>query len=144
MSRTNSTDQSVYHTSRSGQNTPPTIPAVLQGKRVDMSQTWPVSVPIAADSGLVDAKVVAEFLGVSRDWVYLNSVRLGGRRLGSGPRARLRFSLVEALEALTTCPSGKESSKPESGMVERRRRSAGAGSLGSGVDLLPIRGGRAA
>jgi hypothetical protein len=41
--------------------------------------------------GLVDARDLADELGVARDWVYANAERLGGVRLGDGPRARLRF-----------------------------------------------------
>jgi len=42
-------------------------------------------------TALVDAASVAEHLGVSRDYVYEHADDLGARRLGSGPRARLRF-----------------------------------------------------
>jgi hypothetical protein len=43
--------------------------------------------------GLIDARELAEELGVARDWVYANAERLGGVRLGDGPRARLRFDV---------------------------------------------------
>jgi hypothetical protein len=36
--------------------------------------------------------------------VYEHAAGLGPRRLDSGPRARLRFSLVEVDEALVACP----------------------------------------
>jgi hypothetical protein len=36
--------------------------------------------------GLVDARTLAAELGVARDWVYTNADRLGGVRLGDGPR----------------------------------------------------------
>src|ERR1700758_5383611 len=49
--------------------------------------------------GLVDARELAEELGVARDWVYANAERLGGVRLGDGPRARLRFDVDRAREA---------------------------------------------
>lgn len=50
--------------------------------------------------GLIDARDLAEQLGVARDWVYANAERLGGVRLGNGPRARLRFDAERAREAL--------------------------------------------
>jgi hypothetical protein len=87
----------------------------------------------------VDAQTVADFLSVSRDFVYPNAAMLGARRLGTGPRARLRFQLSTALEALTPCGSGKESPQPEIRMVTRHRRSRAPDRLGSGVPLLPIR-----
>jgi hypothetical protein len=49
--------------------------------------------------GLVDAAVVAERLGVSRGWVYRHADALGAVRLGTGPRARMRFDLARAVEA---------------------------------------------
>ena len=58
-----------------------------------------VSTPRAA-VGLIDARELAERLGVARDWVYANADRLGGMRLGDGPRARLRFDVDRAREAL--------------------------------------------
>jgi hypothetical protein len=39
----------------------------------------------------LDAKEVAEGLGVERDWVYERADELGASRLGTGPRPRLRF-----------------------------------------------------
>ena len=39
----------------------------------------------------LDAKEVAEALGVERDWVYEHADELGASRLGTGPRPRLRF-----------------------------------------------------
>lgn len=51
--------------------------------------------------GLVDARALAAELGVARDWVYANADRLGGVRLGNGPKARLRFDVEQAREALT-------------------------------------------
>ena len=39
----------------------------------------------------LDAKAVAELLGVERDWVYEHADELGASRIGSGLRPRLRF-----------------------------------------------------
>ncbi len=45
----------------------------------------------AADPRWVDAAEIARRFGVARSWVYAHAPRLGAVRLGSGPRARLRF-----------------------------------------------------
>jgi hypothetical protein len=60
--------------------------------------------------GLVDAQDLAQELGVARDWVYANAERLGAVRLGSGPRARLRFDIEQAREALA---AGSQDSERE-------------------------------
>jgi hypothetical protein len=49
---------------------------------------------------IVDARGVAETYGVSRDFVYARADELGAIRLGPGPRARLRFDLVEVAARL--------------------------------------------
>jgi hypothetical protein len=49
----------------------------------------------------VSARAVADYLGLRKtDWVYANAERLGGRRLGDGPRPRWRFYLSEVEERL--------------------------------------------
>lgn len=68
--------------------------------------------------GLVDARDLAEELGVARDWVYANAGRLGCVRLGDGPRARLRFDAERAREALAANGDGDP---PRSGAPQRRR-----------------------
>lgn len=91
--------------------------------------------------GLVDAEELSRLLGVSRDFVYRHAIELGGRRIGSGPRGRLRFDLGEAERALTCSPS-RESGSAGNGAVKPkppRRRSA---RLGTNAPLLPIRGSR--
>ena len=50
--------------------------------------------------GFVDARELAEELGVSIDYVYAHATELGAVRLGSGPKARLRFDLDSARRAL--------------------------------------------
>lgn len=50
--------------------------------------------------GLVDAHELAVALGVSLDYVYSHAVELGAMRLGSGPKARIRFDLDRARRAL--------------------------------------------
>jgi hypothetical protein len=62
--------------------------------------------------GLVDARAVAEELGVARDWVYANADRLGAVRLGDGPRARLRFDLEHARRVLAGADAGEPAPDP--------------------------------
>jgi N-formylglutamate amidohydrolase len=45
---------------------------------------------------LVDARQLARDLGVSLDYVYAHATELGAMRLGSGPKARIRFDLNRA------------------------------------------------
>jgi hypothetical protein len=87
----------------------------------------------------VDADVVAKHLGVTRGYVYEHSAALGARRLGTGPRARLRFNLEEVDARLSTCSAGRESAtaEPVPAKASRRRRQR---RMGTSVDLLPIRG----
>lgn len=47
--------------------------------------------PREAATPWLDAKAVAELLGVERDWVYEHAAELGASRIGSGLRPRLRF-----------------------------------------------------
>ena len=49
---------------------------------------------------LISADDVSRWWGVSRRWVYDNAERLGARRLGTGPRPRLRFDPDEVAEQL--------------------------------------------
>ena len=82
---------------------------------------------------------VARLLAVDRAYVYDNADKLGGRRLGDGPRARLRFRL-EDVEAALPCLSSRGAQSPEKRMVEPRQRRRSAPRLGTGTPLLPIRG----
>lgn len=77
-------------------------------------------------------------LGVSRGFVYDHADELGAVRLGSGPKARLRFDVagaIERLRGLRACDESRESMQPEPARASRRRREAN----GTGVELLPIR-----
>ena len=49
---------------------------------------------------LVDARQLARDLGVSLDYVYAHATELGAMRLGSGPKARIRFDLDRARQVL--------------------------------------------
>ena len=90
-------------------------------------------------SGLVDVREVACYLGVKPSYVYAHADELGARRLGSGPRARLRFSLAEIDERLSACSDSRrsESLKPAPTKGLRPRRGS---PMGTNVELLPIRG----
>src|ERR1019366_5828947 len=48
---------------------------------------------VSAGPSLVSAAEVARELNAGRQWVYEHAEQLGARRLGDGPRARLRFDL---------------------------------------------------
>ncbi len=60
---------------------------------------------------LVSAAEVAHELNVGRAWVYEHSTELGARRLGDGPRGRLRFDL-ETVRAASVCLTSKQSHGP--------------------------------
>lgn len=83
--------------------------------------------------GLIDARELAELLGVARDWVYANADRLGGVRLGDGPRARLRFDADRAREALVARSGGVP---PLSAASPRPRRGRPRRSAVAGVTLI--------
>lgn len=57
---------------------------------------------------LVTAAELADLLAVSRDYVYEHADELGALRLGSGPKARLRFDPAAVREAMT-CSVSKSS-----------------------------------
>jgi hypothetical protein len=57
---------------------------------------------------LVSAAEIARELNVGRQWVYEHAEQLGARRLGDGPRGRLRFAL-EAVRAASVCLISKRS-----------------------------------
>jgi hypothetical protein len=90
--------------------------------------------------GLVDAARLAERLGVSRDFVYAHADELGARRLGSGPRARLRFDLTEVETRLSACSLGRGSEAAGKRVVEPVRSRPQRPGLGTNVPLLPIKG----
>jgi len=99
--------------------------------------------PRLEPAGLVDADAVARYLNVERAWVYENAIRLRARRLGDGPKARLRFSLKDVDEAVTCYPS-RESGTTETPAIRPKRARARRANLGTNVHLLPIKGPREA
>lgn len=86
----------------------------------------------------VDAQAVADELSVDRAWVYDNASALGAIRLGTGPRARLRFDLDDVRRRLTCSGSrGSEPVDPAPALTSRRRQ---RGRTGTTATLLPVRG----
>jgi hypothetical protein len=75
---------------------------------------------------LVDAAAIARQFGVSRDFVYQHADELGAVRLGSGPKARLRFDPAKVGRVLRRPP---EKAAPRTRRRATRRSSS----------LLPIR-----
>ena len=92
---------------------------------------------------LVDVGTVARYLGVDPAWVYAHADELGARRLGSGARPRLRFSLQEVSAKLTRRSPVAEP-KPPVGAPRSRSRNKPKSRTESDVDLLPIRDRRSA
>ncbi len=71
-------------------------------------------------TGLVDAAGLAHELGVSRAYVYAHASELGGIRLGSGSKPRLRFDIAKA-KAAHDAP-GAPALEPPHAAPRRRRR----------------------
>jgi predicted DNA-binding transcriptional regulator AlpA len=86
--------------------------------------------PAPAPVRYVDARRVAEVLGVDREWVYAHARQLGAVRLG-GPNGRLRFDLEHVRQALADKPVTE--SQPARPRGRRRPPRRGR----ARVDLLP-------
>jgi hypothetical protein len=83
---------------------------------------------------LLTVAAVSQEFGVSTDWVYANARPLGAIRLGSGPRARLRFDRATIADRIAKVAS--HAARDRSSQRGKRRR--GTQDLADG-DLLPIR-----
>jgi hypothetical protein len=83
---------------------------------------------------LLTVAAVSQEFGVSTDWLYANARRLGAIRLGSGPRARLRFDRATIADRIAKVAS--HASRDRSSQRGKRRR--GTQDLADG-ELLPIR-----
>lgn len=90
------------------------------------------------EAGLTDARGIADQLGVTRGWVYTNADRLGAVRLGRGPKARLRFDLQRAQEAVRTIAEeeAKAQAPPQRQARRRPRSQRKANELAPGAQLL--------
>ena len=53
---------------------------------------------------LVDAAEIARRFNVSRDYIYSHAEELGAVRLGTGPKARLRFDPARVVEVISPQP----------------------------------------
>ena len=91
--------------------------------------------------GFVDAQHLAGELGVDRGWVYANAERLGAIRLGTGPRARLRFDVERARKALTPTSVRDDAGGGEV-LARRRRGRPRRQSVPSGMTLIQGRSSR--
>ncbi len=69
--------------------------------------------PTREATAWLDAREVAQRLGVSREWVYEHAEELGASRIGTGPRPRLRF-------APTCSKPGQASGRPPKRPADRR------------------------
>ena len=94
------------------------------------------------DEWLTTAEVADRF-NLTIDFVYRHKDELGAQRLGTGPKARLRFRLRTVEEALSASVrgdgSGPAEAPPSAAKPPRRRRTTRAGA-DRVPDLLPIRG----
>jgi hypothetical protein len=82
-------------------------------------------------SELIDTAEVARRFSLSRDYVYEHADELGVVRLGSGPKARLRFDPSKVAEVLRGSSEGESGPKRATARPVRKVRE---------VTLLPIRG----
>jgi hypothetical protein len=87
------------------------------------------------------AAQVAQRWGVKAAWVRANAEALGGRRLGTGPKARHRFNLEIADERI----AAMQAERPDAPAAPTRRPTQPRSrrrSSPSDVPLLPIKGRR--
>ncbi len=92
---------------------------------------------------MLDVDGVARLLDVSRDYVYRNAARLGGRKLSGGRKAPLRFLISDVLAATPSLAS-KEPSGASTRTAARKGRGRPPGRMGTTTPLLPIHEPRAA
>jgi hypothetical protein len=105
------------------------VDGVIQGLR-PILETLPLST-----ERWVDAETLARILGVGRDFIYNNKDQLGVRRLGTGPKARLRFNPEKAKAALHGVANEASDAALRKKPTHRRPRHRKAT-----VKLLPIYG----
>jgi hypothetical protein len=113
---------------RSGASDPGFVDAVA--RRVVEMLREEGELPVGGPRLMTVAQVRDEF-GVSADWLYANAEALGAIRLGSGPRARLRFDRTTIAQRVATLASDGRRARSARG----RRKRARAGEDGG---LLPI------
>jgi hypothetical protein len=86
--------------------------------------------PVQSTAELVDARAVAQQIGMSPAWVREHGLELGGVRIGGSPKARWRFDLQTAIRSHERTPAP---ALPAVASPRRRRPQT------DGVRLLPIR-----
>jgi hypothetical protein len=84
---------------------------------------------------LLTVAAVSKEFGVAADWLYANARRLGAIRLGSGPRARLRFDRATIADRIAKVAS--HAGRDRASQRGKRRRGTRDG---ADDDLLPILG----
>lgn len=80
---------------------------------------------------LLTAAQVAKEFGVSTDWLYANAASLGAIRMGSGPRARLRFDRSAIEDRFARLAARRRGPEDREGRRNGRQASENGG-------LLPI------
>jgi hypothetical protein len=113
---------------RSGASDPGFVDAVA--RRVVEMLREEGELPVGGPRLMTVAQVRDEF-GVSADWLYANAEALGAIRLGSGPRARLRFDRTTFAERIATLASSGRRTRSDRGHRKRARAGEDGG-------LLPI------
>lgn len=101
--------------------TPEEIDAVAQRVAYYVTESLAEQLRPPPGRRIVDAGELSTELGVSLDWVYEHADELGAMRLGSGPKARLRFELEEARTALA------ERKRPPAPVRGRPRKARASG-----------------
>lgn len=83
---------------------------------------------------LLDTAATAERFAVSTEYLYAHADRLGAKRLGDGPKARLRFDPTVVEERLAADRPAQSAPTGADRRTRKRCRKQAA------VDLLPVRG----
>lgn len=88
-------------------------------------------------SALLTAAEVARRFGVTAGWARENADRLGAIRLGTGPKARMRFD-VEKVAAALSVSEFRKRSVPEDSRRALEKRPRRSPTSGKGPGPLPI------
>lgn len=84
------------------------------------------------NASLVDAAEIARRFGTDRAWVYAHAAELGAVKLGTGPKARLRFDPQIVLERI----EGRSIDRQQKSTKQRRKPRR---LNGRNAQLLPIK-----
>lgn len=97
-----------------------------------------LAAPAPSRERWLTATEVAAMLGITRDAVYRQADELGAVRIGTGPKARLRFDADEVAAALRACCTSMESLPPDPPPRQRSRPRRTPESVRA-FPLLPVR-----